>query len=193
MKYTTIILAGPSGVGKTFLASLLIDKYPLLFEHAPVYVTRDKRKNEEKIAIGRVFQTVPAFKQSLENSEFLIHEYFAQNYYGYKEDSFKPTGKYLLVDVSPYLLQYALVHCVDPIVIILQPSENLQSLLVDRLKSRGDSQKVIEERKSFILRDISDIEMIKLQASVEGKIFSIEDNSTIPINIIPWIEKQLDL
>lgn len=189
----TIIIAGPSGVGKTFLSKEMILKYPNRFEHAPVYVTRPRRENEERIAIGRVFLSGSDYSRHQQNNEFLIEEYFAKNNYGYTAESFTPTNKNLLVDVSPNLLLKTLDFCINPVIILLQPSEEFLSSIEERLVSRGDSSQIIKDRRSYIKRDTDDINSFKMPHSVRGKTFIIKDDATIPNIVIPWIEAQLNL
>ena len=186
-------MVAPSGLGKTFLAKQLIGKYPDLFEHAPVYVTRKKRTHEERIAIGRVFLSLSEFKKSTDDSEFFIEEFFANNYYGYKKDSFVPKEKHLLVDVSPSLIESVLVLDNKPIIIGLYPSAEREGSIIQRLISRGDSSEIIEERKSYIARDLADMPKLKANEDIPIKMFTIKDDSSIPNQVIPWIEKLLKL
>ena len=189
----TIVLVAPSGLGKTFLAKSLIDMYPGLFEHAPVYVTREKRDHEERIAIGRVFLSLGEFKKSSDNSEFLLQEFFANYYYGYKKDSFVPKAKHLLVDVSPGLINSSISMYNKPIIVGLYPSEAIKTILLDRLVSRGDSPKIIKERKPYIARDLAEMSKLHNIQRIPTRVFTIYDDSTIPEQVIPWIKEQLKL
>ena len=186
MIYKTIILTGPSAIGKTFISKLLISNYPDLFEHAAVYTTRPKRRVESKISLERIFISDEEFNNKVNLNEFVIYEEFAGYKYGYTAEAFSPKNKHLLVDVSPWQIQKLLD--IDTVFLVgLQAPKNYKVMLDNRMKSRGDSFKVRIIRREFITKDVEDLQKIKPIIDLYGKFFVVYDDSTIPNKVISYI------
>ena len=100
-KYS-IIFAGPSAVGKTYIADLLLKKYPREFEHAKLYTTRKRRSNEH--VTDRIFVTDNEFKKLVESKSIIIHDEFGGNVYGYSKECFVASSQHKLLNTWPWLV-----------------------------------------------------------------------------------------
>ncbi len=184
------MFAGPSAVGKTFIADELMRRYPGEFEQAKLYTTRLPRDGE--IATDRIFLSEEEFEKKRKDGDFIVAEEFGGNWYGFTEESITPKGKHLLVNIWPWLAEQ--FSKLDHVLIIgMMPREDWEQLLVARMKSRGDTPETIEKRKKLIQKDINDLVDQRQYVEKSGKMFSIYDDQAIPEDIIPWIEEKLNL
>lgn len=190
MDYKTIVFAGPSAIGKTYIAEQLISLFPDKFEQAKLYTTRPQRTGE--IATDRIFLTTSEFDSMVNNSEFLVHSEFGGNMYGFASDSLYPKNKHLLVNAWPWLIPqfYKIKHV---IIVGMQPPTDYLKLLESRMSSRGDSRETITKRLELIARDKDDLEKYFALVKKSGAYFIIEDDETVPEQIIPWITKLLGI
>jgi len=190
MDYKTVAFAGPSAVGKTYIADQLMQLFPEKFEQAKLHTTRKPRTDEN--ATDRIFVTDKEFSEMVEKSSFLFHDTFGGNRYGFTKDSLVPKDKHLLVNIWPWLCEKVskLPHAV---IVGLQAPDNWESLLVQRMKNRGDSEKTIETRKKLISKDVIDLENNKKTVETHGVYFMINDNNTISQQVIPWLDEKLGL
>src|SRR6056297_2340807 len=173
MKYKTIMFAGPSAVGKTYTANQLVKKYPDSFEQAKLFTTRKARSAE--MATDREFISHDKFKHMKDSGEFIVSEKFGENWYGFTTESIEPTNKHLLVNIWPWLAEK--FSKLDHVILVgMMPQENWESMLVSRMKNRGDSKKDIETRKKLINKDIEDLKYQSKYVESSGKMFSINDN-----------------
>ena len=186
MSLHTFVFAGPSAVGKTYTADLLMRLYPDKFEQAKVYTTRTPRTNE--VASDRIFVSSEEFEKLAHAGKFLIHDDFGGNRYGFDRSSLYPGDKHLLVNtwLSP-LPQFSSIPHI--IIVGMQAPNDWQKILVPRMKSRGDSPETIEKRLQLISKDNSDLQKNMTLVNQHGKLFTIRDDKTIPDEIVPWLEQ----
>jgi len=190
-KRTLVVLTGPSAVGKSYTAQKLVRMFPDDFAYACVHTTRPKRVVENR-SDERVFVSDDEFRAMIADDMFFLYEDFANYLYGYSHSSLSPSDKHLLVDVSPcFLPKFA--DRGNTLVIGLQPPSDFAELLEKRMLGRGDSSKIRAARHPFIRRDIQDLEKMEPFVNQRGKLFRIQDNRTIPEQVIPWAVRHLGL
>jgi len=190
MNRKTIIFAGPSAVGKTYIADELVRKHPGVFEQAKLYTTRAKRSAET--ASDRVFVSDTAFDEMIKNDQFIVYETFSGGRYGFTKQSLFPTTKHLLVNAWPWLIEQFSRYD-HAIIIAMQAPHNWEKPFTQRMKERGDTTETIKRRLGLIEKDKSDLESNKKFLRTTDFYFTVIDNSTIPKLIIPEIETSLNL
>lgn len=186
-----LIIAGVSGVGKSFLESLLSKDYG--FKALDKYSTRPLRPGEKGL-------------HSVSDKEFdkLEAQFFPVIHqggyrYGYKKseiiDQDKKTIATPMKDVEVF------VNSIDqPLIpIILGVSEDNIDLLRERMRAREnfdnlsqDQQQLvhnkIEERIRLALEDIGFMEHYEnIARKYDGKVFYIQDDNTLFDEVIPYI------
>jgi guanylate kinase len=187
---TTIIFVGPSAVGKTYIAEQLIKNYPSTFEQAKLYTTRQQRAGE--IPTDRIFVTEEEFESMVQDGGFLTDSEFGGCRYGFTKNSIYPTDKHLLLNAWPWQsIEYSKLDHV--LLVGMQAPINWGKLLRNRMKDRGDSSDSIAKRISLIEKDIKDMENNRSFISKSGKYFTIENNETITVEILPFIIERLGL
>lgn len=183
-----LIVAGPSAVGKTYLADLLISKYPSKFASVKLHTTRKPRPNEN--ALDRIFISETDFLAKKGQGEFLIAEKFHDNWYGFEKSSLVPGRKHLVVNAWPALLP-RFSHISGVQFVGFNISFNNLGLLRKRMAQRGDTPDKIKERVSIIKKDVADLTSQSNLISKNGKLFIIENNETIEKDVLPWIEQNV--
>ncbi|HSX15880.1 MAG TPA: hypothetical protein VLF40_03765 [Candidatus Saccharimonadales bacterium] len=187
--YSTIVIVGPSAIGKTFAVERLMAVWPELFACVRVHTTRPMRTSETERG-DRVFVSDDAFERMVQSGELAIHERFAGNRYGYRADDLKPAGRHLITNAPPFFVPKFL-GLEGLLVVGLQAPADYSDLLEARMKVRGDSEESRRVRRAFIERDIQDLEALRPQIAGRGKVFEVTDDQTIPTKVIPWILERL--
>lgn len=191
MDKKTIIIAGPSAVGKTHLANLLVQLYPSKFIQAKLYTTRRPRNVE--FTVNRLFVPKEEFDYLEQSGKFAVHGEFANNWFGFTREALIPTNKHILVDAWPALLDQ-FHDFKNTLIIGLLPSRSAMDLLELRLRRRGDDDQTIQIRKDIILRDMGDLEARRAVVNKNGKIFEISaDDHDFSRTVIPWLMSSLNL
>lgn len=186
--YKTILFVGPSAVGKTYIATYLLNTYPDLFTQSKLYTTRMPREGET--AHDRIFVSEKQFTEMQEAGAFLIAERFGGNLYGYTKDALTPESKHILVNTWPAITPQFIA--VDSIVMVgMQAPENWYELLSNRLSLRGETKENIAKRISLITDDIQITESHKDLIESHGKFFTIKDDTVVLSEIIPWLLGQI--
>lgn len=179
------VITGPSGVGKTYLADILLATRK--YESAKVITTRKPRQSEQ--AIDRTFVDMKAFETMLSKGQFVVHGTFHDNNYGYTNEALTTDEKSKIVNAWPALMpQFLSLPDVITVTLTIDPAE--RTLLYRRMAERGDSLVSIEQRKRIIEKDIQDIEKFRKQLEAHGRIFMIKSDSTIHDEVVPWIQSQ---
>ncbi len=185
-----IVVSGPSGVGKTYLAEQLQRLYPDKVSSVRLVTTRRPRTKEA--AVDRTFVSLEEFKAMEQNQEFILTDIFQGHWYGYPKRELQPITKHLVVNAWPALLP-KLVKLPDVIFVGLTITTASLSLLTTRMSDRGNSAQVISARIPLIQKDIRDIEALAHLIQDHGMLFTVVDNQTVPEVIIPWAETTLGL
>lgn len=190
MTLKTIVFIGPSAVGKTYAANLLLRKYPKLFEQAKLYTTREPRSSE--VASDRIFVSAKEFENMTKLNKFIISDEFGGNFYGFTIESLYPKKKHLLVNAWPWLSRQ--MSELDHVMIIgLQAPPEWEEKFTLRMKRRGDKQATIKKRKLLIEKDIEDLKINNEFILKSGYTFTVKDDNTVPEVVIPWIEKRMNI
>jgi len=138
----------------------------------------------------RAFVSEEQFEQMVRSGQLRIDEYFAGNRYGYHADDLKPAGRHLITNAPPFFVPKFL-GLEGLLVVGLQAPAHYGAFLETRMKARGDSEESRQVRRTFIERDIRDLEALRPQLGSHGKIFEVTDDQTIPAEVIPWIMRRL--
>ena len=76
-----IIVAGPSGVGKSTLIRILMEKYPNKVQYSVSHTTRSPRSNEVN-GVDYHFVSIEQFSDLIKKNEFYEYAKIFENYYG---------------------------------------------------------------------------------------------------------------
>lgn len=177
------VVAGPSGVGKSYLIRTLLDNYPELFASPPLITTRPPRPGQE---VDRISVTAEQFAVQRSASEFVIADQFNSHWYGFPAAVAQPQAQHVIINAWPALLpQFASLPEVTLIGLSVEPGKF--DLLRDRMRQRGDSDAVVASRLQQVAIDTAELQSQRSLVEQHGKLFSIEDDSTIPEQVIPWV------
>lgn len=191
-----IAITGTSGVGKTFLETLLSDKYG--FIQIPKYTNRPKRPSEIE-GKGIFFRSKEDLIQ-YKNDYFFMLEYMGYLYKWKKED----LDRYQNNNVSIGITLESMTRIVDskldfiPILLYIDPS-NIK-FLEKRIKKQLDynnlntnkkieADKIIAQRLDAVIIESQNIDKYIdiISKSKSGKAFMIQNDSTIGSEVIPYI------
>lgn len=179
-----LIITGPSGVGKTYLAEQLSKLYPELFEPVKLFTTRKPRSNEQ--FVDRIFITQEEFADKQKNQEIIFAGGFHGNQYGYTFAALHPTSKHLIVNAWPsFIPKFTSFPNVVLLGLTIEPTS--LPLLKLRMLNRGDTQQQVAERTPLIMRDMQDLKKLKPIIEQDGKVFTITDDTTIAKLVLPWV------
>ncbi|KAF7683978.1 Guanylate kinase [Astathelohania contejeani] len=92
-----LIVSGMSGSGKSTLISMLIKKYPDVFQLSVSYTTRNKRDNETD-GVHYHFITNENFSKMIQENQFIEYTLYNQNYYG--TPFLEKSSKVIIYDVD---------------------------------------------------------------------------------------------
>ncbi|WP_024852095.1 guanylate kinase [Hydrogenovibrio kuenenii] len=149
------IISAPSGAGKSSLVSKLLERD----QHIQVSVsttTRQARPGEED-GVNYFFVTVDAFKQKIEQNDFLEYAEVFDNFYGTSKsivESKLSEGKDVILEIDWQGARQVKSLFPNAISIFILPPS--LSELNKRLKGRGtDSEEVITSRMSKAVSEMS--------------------------------------
>lgn len=179
-----IVIAAPSGAGKTTIVKKILDFFPeIVFSISAT--TRPKRE-AEKEGIEYYFVTEKEFINKIEGGEFVEWEKFYDYYYGTYKSSLEEnidSGKTLLLEVDVKgALAIKGLYPEAHLLYILPPS---YEELVNRLRKRNTESKVDFNKR---------IERAKMELSQKDKFDYIVVNKDLNIavkEIISIIEKTI--
>lgn len=193
---TRIVITGTSGVGKTFLESLLQEEYG--FIQIPKYTNRPKRPGE--IAGKGIF-----FVDKDELEKHKDDYFFSLNYTGFtyswkKSDLEKNINNNITIAITLEALPGLLEKNIGFIPIILYIDQNNIELLEERIKIQLDyfnlnksEQKeadiIISKRLELAKKESQNIDkyLNSITKENKGRAFKITDDLTIPNEVIPYI------
>lgn len=144
-----VIVAGPSGVGKSTVLSGLSEKLKGIYTYTISHTTRKPRPGE-KDAEDYYFIDKDEFERKIEAKHFLEHANYAGNYYGTSLEELvrlRKGGKlcFLDIDMQGVLQVVDIVDqdkernqkSIDPLLVLITPPS--REVLVQRLSGRGDT------------------------------------------------------
>ena len=145
-KGKTFIVSGPSGVGKSTVLSVLLERQKDIYFSVSA-TTREPRSGEEN---GKQYHFINAdvFRKMIEEDEFLEYAEYVGNFYGTPKkyvDAAMAMGQDVILDIE---IQGALqVHAKRPDTVRIFIAPPSWAELQRRLTSRGtDSDEVIQKR-----------------------------------------------
>lgn len=144
--YDMIVFTAPSGAGKTTVVRHLLAKYSDLLQFSISATTRKKR-DHEKDGIDYYFIDEKAFRQKIDNNEFVEwEEVYKDQYYGTlhsEVDRIKELGKKIIFDIDVHGAENIKSKYGDRcLTIFVKPPSFIE--LVNRLTNRKT-----EDKKSF--------------------------------------------
>jgi guanylate kinase len=147
-----LVISGPSGVGKSFLADYLVQNFP--FKQVPSTTTRLPRSGEVNM-LQNEFLTDEEFEKVKESGDLLLYIEILGAKYGYRESIVESIMKQGLIpisimftsDIGLWFKKYP-----DSFGVYLLPTN--EKLLEDRLRTRGDSDETISRRMSSTIEEI---------------------------------------
>ena len=195
-----IVITGTSGVGKTYLESLLQNDFD--FIQLPKYTNRPKRPGE--IEGNGIY-----FLKKIELINNVKNYFFSLDYTGYTyswktEDLNKYNNNNVTMAITLESLSRFLKKDLNFIPIVLYVDKDNLELLRERIKLQLDYSNLNTEGKlksDYIIKDR--IELAKIESgniekyinlinkNGKGRAFKIIDDSTIPKEVIPYILEQL--
>ncbi len=143
-----VVVAAPSGAGKTTLCSLLLREFPDQFVLSISSTTRSPRPNEQN---GREyhFLSVPAFKELIQKNRFAEWAMVHGNYYGTAKDTIEDAfrrGKSVILDIDVQGAANLKTAFPDRFVSIFVAPPDLKEL-EKRLRNRGtESEESLQRR-----------------------------------------------
>lgn len=148
-----IIISGPSGVGKTTISNLLVDRLNL--EKVITCTTRNKRNNEIENK-DYYFISKEQFVDMIKNEEFLEYNNNFNNFYGSpinEIDRIHDNNKIPILIIDPDAANNLKKKYGSSILTIFLKTKNFSDN-INRLKTRNDGTNDIELRMNQIYNDI---------------------------------------
>ena len=177
-------IAGPSGVGKTFLIRELLDQYPDLFISPRLATTRSPRKGSNDV--DRHFVSREQFDAMHAAGDFMFAGEFQSHWYGFPKAIAEPQPQHVIVNIWPKSIpHFAQIPGVKIIGLSVDP-DNF-GMLRDRMLARGDTAEIVENRMAQIVMDLADLTRYYELVSEHGKMFEVTDDTTVPEQVIPYI------
>jgi guanylate kinase len=190
---SNLIIAGVSGVGKSFLESVLSKEYG--YTSVTKYSNRPMRPNEK----GLISLSDKDF-DAMQN-EFLSVIHQGGYKYGYKKAEIENHDKKTIATPMKDIEAHIKATQTPLIPIILGIKVKSLDLLRDRMKQRENFDSLPQDQQQFIYNKIEermklaqeDIGFMKhyedMAFKYDGKVFYIEDDNTLFDEVIPYIAK----
>ena len=180
-----LLIFGPSGIGKSYLAEAVVNKWPMNFEIGAVTTTRQPRANEE--TKDREFVTDIEFDALIRAGDFLLHDVYDNNRYGCRK-SLESDEEIFVTNIWPTLVPDFLAETSAIPILLTSPSNDF---LRERMSARGDDAETIRRRIAIAMQDQAFLQKYEDEISARGQIFEIRDDNTIDHKILPWIESNM--
>ena len=193
---TRIVITGTSGVGKTYLESLLHNDYG--FIQLPKYTNRPKRPGEIE---GKGIYFVKKRELSNQDNKYFFSLDYSGYTYSWKNSDLKTYVDYnLTMAITLESLSGLLNSEMGFIPIILYIDKNNIDLLIERIKlqlnyynlknnEKEDADRIIEKRILLAKKESNNIDkyLKNINEQNRGMAFKIIDDLTIPNQVIPYI------
>jgi guanylate kinase len=149
-----IVITGPSGVGKSTLCALLVER---LGATLSISATTRPKGTGEIDGKNYIFLSREAFERKLADGEFLEHAEYLGNLYGTPAGPVRESldrGQDVLLEIEVQGGMQVAEKCPDAVMIQVVPAD--QRALADRITGRGrDTPEVIDERLANAQREIA--------------------------------------
>jgi len=150
-----LVVSGPSGVGKTTLIKMLLDKYKNDITFSVSHTSRGPRKGEMN-GKDYIFVTKNEFKDGIKKDIFLEYAKVYENFYGTSKEQVEKvinSGKDCLLDIDVQGGISLMEKNIKAVYIFIAPPS--LDVLKERLFKRStDSVEVINKRLSVAEREI---------------------------------------
>jgi guanylate kinase len=193
---TRIVITGTSGVGKTYLESLLHNDYG--FIQLPKHTNRPQRPGEVE---GRGIFFVEKSELINSNNKYFFSLDYSGYTYSWKNSDLEAN---ILNNVTMAITLESLSGLLDTnqgfIPIILYIDKNNIDLLIERIKlqldyynlndvEKDEADKIIEKRINLAKEESTKIDkyLVNITTQNKGKAFKIIDDLTIPDEVVPYI------
>ena len=181
-----IVVTGPSAVGKTYLADLLISEYAHKIAAAKVVTTRLPRPGET--GTDRIFVSAEEYERMKNSGEFIVHGAFGGNNYGYTAPALDTSLAKKSIVVNTWPAMIPAFEKIEGVVIVgLSVDTAHLPLLEKRLSERSETVDVYEKRKVLIRQDIAIMAKYQTNIASNGKTFYISDDTSIQADVLPYI------
>jgi len=150
-----VLIAGPSGAGKTTIVKYLENTFPDSFKEAVSHTTRPIRPGEIN-GVHYHFVDKKEFERMIENNELIEYMKIYDNYYGLSKkeiESILAEGKIPLIIVYPTALPSYKEYC-EEIGCLKLFFTAPKDVLIERLKARGDSPEQLQKRLSKLDKEL---------------------------------------
>lgn len=146
-----VVIAGPSGVGKSTLIKMLMTDYPEDFGFSVSHTTRKPRDGEIN-GVHYFFSNLEEMEELIKKGEFIENAIYAGNLYGTSKQAVRSVaekGKICILDVdSQGILSLKKTDLGCRYIFICPPSvEELERRLVKRGESRENIEKRLNQAK----------------------------------------------
>jgi guanylate kinase len=181
-----IVVTGPSAVGKTYLADLLVSTYAEHIISAKVVTTREPRQGET--GTDRIFVSKEAFTNMLQHGEFIVEGEFGGNQYGYTAEALEVVQhkKSIIINTWPAMIP-AFEKIKNVLLVGLTVDTGHLPLLEERLLGRSESSDILEKRKQLIRADVQTMLQYRDNIASCGRTFYIHDDTSIHTDVLPFI------
>ncbi|KAJ5619483.1 guanylate kinase [Penicillium lagena] len=144
----SIVVSGPSGVGKGTLIQKLFDAYPDTFALSVSHTTRQPRTGERE-GIDYFYISTTEFSTLISQDSFVEHAYFSDNHYGTSKQTIADQmvkGLVVVLDIEMDGVRQIQENCaLDARYVFVQPPS--VEALEARLRSRGtENEEQIQRR-----------------------------------------------
>ena len=128
----------------------------------------------------------------INNGSFVVHGKFGGNRYGFSKRELGRVGKHLVVTTwSETIPEFAVLPNI--MLIGMQAPPNWKDILGERMRRRGEEESAIQKRFKYQEQDIAYLKKYKDLIMQSGHCFAINDDTTVPEKVIPWIQDKLGL
>jgi guanylate kinase len=156
---TLLVLAGPSGTGKSTILKRLFAEYPNAFGFSVSHTTREPRSNEEH-GVHYYFTDTESMNREITEGKFIEHAYYSGNHYGTSIQAVMRVldqGKICILDIDMQGVQAIKNHEVlaarSFFIFITAPSS---AVLEERLRLRNsENDESMRQRMEIAKREIA--------------------------------------
>jgi guanylate kinase len=200
---TDFIIAGTSGVGKTYLEEVLADKYD--FYPLVKYMDREPRPGElDNPRVG--FISTKEFLKLKDSGGFAFTLEYSGNNYGWKKSDIQShfdQNKTIAITLDS--LGDVFENLKGWIPVMLHIDKDSIDLIEERIKVRSDYKNLDKAQKEEVRKKIDKrVKMAKDELTKfgsyrdiirkhNGKIFTIKDDKTLFDEVIPYILKKANI
>ncbi len=158
-KGTLLIVAGPSGVGKSSLCKRLLREFETL--HMSISFTTRQPRGTEVDGVAYHFVDVPRFEQMVADGAFAESAFVHGNHYGSSRDAIAgvlDTGDDVLFDIDYQGARQLKEAFPNARAVLLMPPS--MAILESRLRGRDtDGEEVIQKRLAAARHELSQFEL----------------------------------